>query len=144
MWSLSGLACGVLACISAAGAEFNFRYHQVASALPIDGRGTGDYGLTALVDLDKDGDLDFVLGGRFIKPSRLYWFEFQGPDKWVQHLVGTNYESDVGLAALDVDRDGWPDLVCSGVWYGTPADRVTVCSNASASRRTQPGLTTSS
>jgi hypothetical protein len=32
-------------------------------------------------------------------------------------LVGTNYLSDVGLAALDVDRDGWIDLVCSGVWY---------------------------
>lgn len=34
--------------------------------------------------------------------------------------MGTNYLSDVGLAALDVDRDGWPDLVCSGVWYRNP------------------------
>jgi hypothetical protein len=99
-----------------------FQHHFVARELPVDQRGTGDYGLTALVDIDRDGDLDFVLGGRFIKPSRLYWFEFQSPDRWVQHLVGTNYESDVGLAALDVDRDGWPDLVCSGVWYRNPGN----------------------
>jgi hypothetical protein len=58
-----------------------------------------------------------VLGGRPAQPSVLYWFEFQARDKWVQHVVGSNYLSDVGVAALDVDRDGWLDLVCSGVWY---------------------------
>jgi hypothetical protein len=34
--------------------------------------------------------------------------------------VGTDYRSDVGLAALAVDGDGWVDLVCSGVWYRNP------------------------
>ena len=34
--------------------------------------------------------------------------------------MGTDYRSDVGLAALDVDGDGWVDLVCSGVWYRNP------------------------
>src|SRR5262249_25168230 len=38
------------------------------------------------------------------------------------HWVGTNYLSDVGLAVLDVDGDGWPDLVCSGVWFRNPGD----------------------
>lgn len=99
------------------GAELNFRHHYINRDLPIKEGGIGDYGLTALVDLDRDGHLDFVTGGRQPSPERLYWFEFQTPDKWVQHLVGTNYQSDVGLAALDVDHDGWTDLVCSGVWY---------------------------
>jgi hypothetical protein len=69
------------------------------------------------VDLDHDGDLDFVAGGRQPAPDRLYWFEYQAADRWVRHDVGTGYQSDVGLAALDVDGDGWMDLVCSGVWF---------------------------
>jgi hypothetical protein len=102
------------------GADLLFRHHFIGHDLPVTDKLVGDYGLTALVDLDRDGDLDFVLGGRPFNPSQLYWFEFQAPDRWVQHLVGTNYLSDVGLAALDVDHDGSPDLVCSGVWYRNP------------------------
>jgi hypothetical protein len=104
----------------APGADFQFTHHFIDRSLPVTDKLVGDYGLTALVDLDRDGDLDFVLGGRPFSPSQLYWFEYRGADNWVRHLVGTNYLSDVGLAALDVDRDGWPDLVCSGVWYRNP------------------------
>jgi hypothetical protein len=113
--------CGLMAAalVISAG-EPKFLHHYIERDLPTSQEGYGDYGLTALVDIDRDGDLDFVLGGRQPQPSRLYWFEFQGPDRWVRHLVGTNYLSDVGLAALDVDRDGWMDLVCSGVWYRNP------------------------
>lgn len=114
LWLVGLFAAGGSAAPSA---DFQFRHHFISRELPITDKSVGDYGLTALVDLDRDGDLDFVLGGRPFKPSQLYWFEFQAPDRWVQHLVGTNYLSDVGLAPLDVDRDGWIDFVCSGVWY---------------------------
>ena len=111
-------------------------------AIAITDKSVGDYGLTALVDVDRDGDLDFVLGGRPFQPSQLYWFEFQAPDQWAQHVIGTNYLSDVGLAPLDVDRDGWIDFVCSGVWYrntgkpATEAVRANVFDENGAARTT--------
>jgi hypothetical protein len=111
---------------TAAAADLRFQHHFVARDLPVNARGSGDYGMTALVDIDRDGDLDFVLGGRAVKPPALYWFEYQSRDRWVKHLVGTEYGSDVELAALDVDGDGWTDLVCSGVWYrntGQPREK---------------------
>ena len=101
-------------------ADFQFRHHFISRELPITDKRVGDYGLTALVDVDGDRDLDFVLGGRPTRPSQLYWFEFQAPNRWAQHVVGTNFLSDVGLAPLDVDRDGSIDFVCSGVWYRNP------------------------
>ena len=118
----------ILGLWKAAAADFQFRHHFIESDLPVRDKTVGDYGLTALVDLDGDRDLDFVLGGRPVKPSTLYWFEFQAPNRWTQHVVGTNYLSDVGLAPLDVDRDGAMDLVCSGVWFrntGRPREPFT-------------------
>jgi hypothetical protein len=121
IFSTLAITCFISVIESAAlAADLQFRHHFISRELPAKDQTVGDYGLTALVDVDRDGDLDFVLGGRPFKPSQLYWFEFQAPDRWVQHLVGTNYLSDVGLAALDVDGDGWMDLVCSGVWYRNP------------------------
>jgi len=101
-------------------ADLSFRHHFISRELPVTDSGAGSYGLTALVDVDRDGDLDFVLGGRVTRPSGLYWYEYQAADRWVRHSVGSDFLSDVGLAPLDVDRDGWIDLVCSGVWYRNP------------------------
>jgi len=111
-----------LAATAAWGGDLEFRYHLIDDSLPQNDKLQGDYGLTALVDLDRDGDLDFVVGGGQPKPERLYWYEFQGADQWVRHDVGTGYQSDVGLAAFDVDGDGWVDLVCSGVWFRNPGN----------------------
>ncbi len=104
-------------CVLNKAGDFNFRLHLVDNDLAMGKNGLGDYGLTALVDIDHDGKLDFVLGGRQPAPSRLYWYQYVNAGQWIRHEVGTNTLSDVGLAALDVDQDGWVDLVCSGVWY---------------------------
>src|SRR5438045_3253158 len=91
----------------ARGDDFAFRHHFISRDLPMMDNGVADYGLTALVDINRDGKLDFVCGGRSPRPERLYWFEYRGPDEWIRHEVGQDYRSDVGLAALDVDGDGF-------------------------------------
>ncbi|HEX5175415.1 MAG TPA: VCBS repeat-containing protein [Chthoniobacteraceae bacterium] len=93
------------------GAEFKFRHHFIDRDLP-----GNSYGQTALVDIDKDGDLDFVTGGKDAQKS-VYWFEYRGADDWVRHLIGTDHPSDVGGATIDVDGDGWLDHITGGVWY---------------------------
>jgi FG-GAP-like repeat len=107
---------------SGAAQEIKFEHHFIDKTLRQNERLQGDYGLTALIDIDRDGHLDFVCGGRLPGPSRLYWYQYKGPDDWVRHDIGTDYQSDVGLAALDVDGDGWVDIVCSGVWYRNPGN----------------------
>src|SRR5918992_2031366 len=117
-WSLAALL--PLLIPGGATAEFRFKHHFIDRDLPGD-----SYGQTSLVDVDRDGDLDFVTGGRDPK-KHVFWFEHQGPDKWVRHVLGVNHPSDVGGAAFDIDGDGWIDHVSGGAWYrntGKPRER---------------------
>jgi hypothetical protein len=70
-------------------------------------------GQTSLVDIDKDGDLDWVVGER----ARTWWFEYVGPEKWLRHDVGQGVRTDVGGTAFDIDADGWIDQFCGTGWY---------------------------
>jgi hypothetical protein len=95
---------------------FEHRFIDADAPFP---KGVYGFGLTALADLDRDGDLDFITGHRrFGDP--VYWYECRAPDDWVRHRLGGNHQSDVGLAVLDVDRDGSLDVVTSGVWFRNP------------------------
>ena len=70
-------------------------------------------GQTSLVDVDKDGDLDWIAG---CNGGDIWWFEYKGPDNWTRHLLGQKVPTEVGGTAFDVDGDGWVDQV-SGAWY---------------------------
>ena len=70
-------------------------------------------GQTSLVDIDKDGDLDWVVGER----NRTWWFEYVSPAKWIQHDLGQGATTDVGGCAFDIDGDGWTDQLCGTGWY---------------------------
>ncbi len=95
-------------CAPIVSAEFPvFEYHKIADA--------GDkMGQTSLVDMDKDGDLDWTVGCR---NGDIWWFEYQSPDQWVKHRIGGQSPTDVGGAAFDVDGDGWIDQVSGAAWY---------------------------
>lgn len=106
-------ACSFVILLSAADpGHFQFRHHFVDNALP----GSG-WGQTALDDIDRDGDLDFITGqsGRDIR-----WYEFTKGKDWEMHLIGKNSPSEVGAVTLDVDRDGKVDFVTGGAWYRQP------------------------
>ncbi len=70
-------------------------------------------GQTALVDIDKDGKLDWVVG----QSGKMWWFQYVAPDTWIQHDIGEGARTDVGGTAFDIDGDGWIDVVAGTAWY---------------------------
>ena len=102
-WAAVLLACNVHA------AEPQFKHHYIDPDLP-----GGSWGQTALVDVDKDGRLDFITGQ---SRGQIVWYRQEAMDRWVRHKLGENSPSDVGGKALDVDGDGWVDFVTGGAWY---------------------------
>jgi len=98
---------GLLGLRAAVGEFPKFEYHKIAEC--------GDkMGQTSLVDVDKDGDLDWVAG---CHGGDIWWFEYRRPGEWVRHLLGRKAATDVGGTAFDVDGDGWIDQVSGGAWY---------------------------
>lgn len=89
-----------------------FRHHYITQDLPGD-VGWG-YGTPALADFDHDGDPDYAFCTR---SDTLYWFENQGPERWVRHAAGKMPLRTLGATVMDVDQDGWPDIVIGGYWY---------------------------
>ena len=92
-----------------------FRHHYIAREMP--GRNLG-MGSPALADFDRDGDLDFALLNR--GDGLIYWFENDGEDLWKRHRLGKAEIGQLGSLTLDVDGDGWTDMVIGGYWYRNP------------------------
>lgn len=96
------------------GKELRFRHYLID--VGVEGRG---FGQTALVDLTGDGRPEFVMGVAF---GPIFVYQYQKPDTWVRYRVAEESASEVGLAVLDVDRDGRKDLVTGGAWFAHSGD----------------------
>ncbi len=94
------------------GQKFPFTYHEM-------GQFGNRMGQTSLVDLDKDGDLDFVFG----RLGNLYAYEYIASSKWIHHDLGEGAVTDVGGCPLDVNGDGWIDYVVGDSWYEHPGNQ---------------------
>jgi len=90
----------------------SFKHHYVVTDLP--GEKDWGYGTPALADFDRDGDLDYAFGAR---GDSIYWYETLKLGEWKRHSVGPLHSSTLGGMALDVDEDGWKDIVIGGSWY---------------------------
>ena len=77
------------------------------------------YAQTVLADVDHDGLPEFIVGRAY---GDIYWYDYEGPDKWTRYLLGVNSPSDVGATAYDVDGDGWVDFIAGGAWYRNSRD----------------------
>lgn len=77
----------------------------------------GEYGIrmgqTALVDLDEDGDLDWIFG----EFGKMSWFEYVSADEWIFHSLGEGAKTDVGGCAVDINKDGKTDFMAGTGWY---------------------------
>ena len=97
---------------------------------------------STLVDINRDGKLDFVTGKRFMahngsdpgerEPLGVYWYEFRTPPpaasakqagpanvpavEWIRHLVdyGGRLGGGMQIPVIDIEGDGDLDLVCAG------------------------------
>ncbi len=108
------LVCG-LGCLSFVGSSVLIRGRSDTHTFPefeyhrIDNVGS-QLGQTALVDVDNDGDLDWIAGQADRTGGDVWWWEYEGPDRWIRHPVGKG-NTDVGAAAYDVNGDGWIDVL---------------------------------
>ena len=94
-----------------------FRHHFIATDLPGDAK--WGYGVSLLADIDNDGDPDYVT---CVLHDSIYWFEnnVNVNGEWVRHTVGKIFTSQLGSAVLDIDGDGWLDVITGTTWYQNP------------------------
>lgn len=97
--------------------RIKFTHFTIANPLPGTNWGTAG---TPLADFDGDGDLDTALSRR--DAHGFWWYERKSDAVWIQRLItdSTSIPQSLGGTSLDVDNDGWTDLVFSHVWFRNP------------------------
>jgi hypothetical protein len=110
LWLVVGLSCLGTELVSAA--EPAFAVHCIRKDPPW----VTSIHQVVLADIDKDGDLDWTVGNVHKNPN-LFWYEYKGPEDWVEHYIDSDDIYYGGACALDVNGDGWLDLVTSKLLY---------------------------
>jgi hypothetical protein len=94
-----------------------FRHHFITRQVDAPERPSPGVGSPFLADLDNDGDLDYAV---LVRNRMLVWFENAGGGEWKRHHAGEAPHAQLGATAMDVDGDGWTDLVIGGYWFRNP------------------------
>jgi hypothetical protein len=88
---------------------FLFDHHFINDDLPT----IEHTGVQSLADYTGNGYLDMTVGS---KDHGLYLLANKSTE-WTTTRIGDVPFTSLGATSLDVDGDGWPDLVSAGVWY---------------------------
>jgi len=96
-----------------------WQHFTIAESLPGHEWGTGG---TGLGDFTGNGVLDVAVSRR--ETETAYWFERKDDAHWVRHVIGQSKHlaKTLGAVALDVDQNGWLDMVFSRVWFKNPGN----------------------
>jgi len=81
-----------------------------------------------LIDLDNDGDLDWVMGSADLP----LWYEYVSDEKWERHVINNTTFTANGATVFDVDNDGDLDIASGSGWYentGNPKNGFTYHEN---------------
>lgn len=113
------LSSGLLPAVAQSGQNPGWRHYPIDAVLPGSSWGTGG---TALADFDGDGDLDVAISRRNTQSA--FWYERVNDSLWIPHLMGygPSLEGTLGTASLDMNRDGWTDVVFNGLWFRNPGN----------------------
>ena len=98
-----------------ASAQIAFEHHYISTTYPK----LSGFGQSVSGDFNNDGRTDYLIGQHFgTREKRQYLFVNNGTTQdWPFYMVTTDNTADGGVNALDVDRDGWLDIVSSGSWF---------------------------
>lgn len=96
-------------------AQIKFEHHYISTTFPK----LSGFGQNVAGDFNNDGRMDYLIGQHFgTQEKRQYLFINNGtPENWPFYLVTTDNTADGGTNALDVDGDGWLDVISSGSWF---------------------------